>query len=143
MLTLNTQKIFELPHDFHVGIGGQAGWNLTPNKGQHRFVHYVYANLNKSFVDDHHKVTAGVYNGHVRYLGEGPAVGFQAGFEAGIFYQKLHLLGDWISGQHEVGQLVLGLEVFLSKKLPLALGWQRQNQDGSSALVVQLTYRGE
>lgn len=143
LLTLNAQKIIKLGHHWHAGIGGQAGWNLTPNEGQHRFVHYVYANLNRTFQDDHYKITAGIYNGHVRYLGGGPLIGFQTGFEAGIIYQKLHLLGDWISGTHEVGQLVLGLEVFLSKKIPISLGWQRQNQDGSSALVVQLTYRSE
>ena len=140
LLTLNAQKIFNLPHEFHVGIGGQAGYNLTPDKTQRRFVGYGYVNLNKSFYNDHYKLTAGAYTGHVRYLGEGPLIGFQTGFEAGIFYEKLHLLGDWISGQHDVGQLVLGLEVFLSKSLPLAIGWQRSNQDGTSALVVQLTF---
>ncbi len=143
LLLLNSQKIFKLGHHFHIGLGGQAGLNLTPDKGQQQFVHYVYANLNKTFQDDHYKLTAGLYNGHVRYLGGDQAVGFQAGFDAGIFYQKLHILGDWISGQHDVGQLGLGLEIYLSKSLPLALGWQRSNQDGSSGLIVQLTYSPE
>ena len=143
LLLLNAQKIFKLGGHFHVGLGGQAGFNLTPDKGHQQFVHYVYANLNKSFRDDHYKITAGLYNGHVRYLGGDQVVGFQTGFDAGIFYQKLHILGDWISGQHDVGQLGLGLEVYLSKSLPLALGWQRNNQDGSSGLIVQLTYSPE
>ena len=143
LLLLNSQKIFKLGNHFHIGLGGQAGLNLTPDKGQQQFVHYVYANLNKSFLDDHYKITAGLYNGHVRYLGGDQVVGFQAGFDAGIFYQKLHILGDWTSGQHDVGQLVLGLEIYLSKSLPLALGWQRSNQDGSSGLIVQLTYSPE
>lgn len=143
LLMLNTQKIVELPHEFHIGVGGQAGLNLSPNGSRRQFVHYVYANLNKSFANDRHKVTVGVYNGNVRYLGDGPTVGFQAGFETALLYEKLHLIGDWISGSHDVGQLVLGLEVFLGKKLPLAIGWLRQNQDGSSGLVVQLMYRGK
>lgn len=140
LLLINSQKIFRLPRHFHIGIGGQAGYNLTPDQGQRRFVGYGYVNLNKEFYDSHYKLTAGAYTGHVRYLGEGRVVGFQAGFEAGILYQKLHLLGDWISGQHDVGQLALGLQVFLTKSLPLAVGWQRSNQDGNSALIVQLTY---
>lgn len=143
LLLLNSQKIVKLGKHFHIGLGGQVGLNLTPDKGQQQFVHYVYANLNKSFRDDHYKVTAGLYNGHVRYLGGDQAVGFQAGFDAGIFYQKLHILGDWMSGNHDVGQLGLGLEVYLTKSLPLALGWQRSNQDGSSGLIVQLTYSPE
>ena len=140
LLMLNGQKIFKLGKHYHIGLGGQAGYNLTPDRGQSRFVHYVFANVNKTFMDEHYKVTAGIYNGHTRYLGGDQLIGFQAGFEAGIIYQKLHLLGDWISGQHDVGQLALGLEVFLSKSLPLAIGWQRNNQDGSSGVIVQLTF---
>ena len=140
LLLLNAQKIIKLGHDFHIGLGGQAGYNLTPNKEQRGFVHYVYLNLNKSFMKEHYLLTAGIYNGHVRYLGGKQAVGFQAGFDAGIFYHKVHLVGDWLSGQHDVGQLGLGFDVYLTKSLPLALGWQRQNQDGSSALIVQLTF---
>ena len=137
---LNAQKIFKLPSGFHVGVGGQAGYNLTPDKTQRRFVGYGYVNLNKQFYKERYKLTVGAYTGHVRYLGNGQQIGFQAGFEAGIFYEKLHLIGDWISGQHDVGQLALGLEVFLAKSVPLAIGWQRSNQNGTSALVVQLTY---
>ena len=139
LLTINAQKIFKLPHQFHIGVGGLAGYNLTPDRTQRRFVGYGYVNLNKSFYKDHYKVTVGAYTGHVRYLGEGRQVGFQTGFEAGILYNKLHILGDWISGQHDVGQLALGLEVFLTKELPVAIGWQRSNQEGTSAVVVQLT----
>ncbi|ARK10474.1 hypothetical protein A6C57_09115 [Fibrella sp. ES10-3-2-2] len=140
LLTLNAQKIFKLPHEFHIGIGGQAGYNLTPDKAQRRFVGYAYVNLNKTFYKDHYKLTTGAYTGHVRYLGNGRQIGFQTGFEAGIFYQKLHVLGDWISGQNDVGQLVVGISIFLSKNMPLSIGWQRANQDGASAIVVQLTF---
>jgi hypothetical protein len=62
------------------------------------------------------------------------------GVDAGIWYEKLHLLGDWATGTHEYGQLVLGLEVYLQKHLPLAFGWRRSNQDGSQGLVIQLIY---
>jgi hypothetical protein len=62
------------------------------------------------------------------------------GFDAGIWYQKVHLLGDWATGTHEYGQLVVGLEVYLHEHLPLALAWRRSNQDGNQRLVVQLTY---
>lgn len=140
LLTLNGQKIFKLKHGFHIGVGAQVGYNLTPDKNQRRLVSYGYANLNKQFYKEHYKLTAGLYSGHIRYLGAGPQIGFQAGFEAGVLYQKLHLIGDWISGQHDVGQLALGLEVFISKRVPVSLGWQRSNQNGTSALIIQLTY---
>ncbi len=139
LLLLNAQKVFELNKQFAIGIGAQGGINLSPDNHS-RFVSFAYTNLNGSFFKEHYKATVGVYTGHVHYLGTGPHVGFQAGFDAGIFYEKVHLMGDWISGSHEVGQLVLGLEIFLSKHLPLSLGWQRNNADGSSALVVQFTF---
>ena len=53
------------------------------------------------------------------------------------------MLGDWISGSHELGQLVLGAEVYLGKHFPLAIGWQRINHDGAQAFVIQLTYNPE
>ncbi len=139
LLLLNTQKVFKLNDVFTIGIGAQGGLNLTP-ADRHRLVGYGYANLSSSFRKDHYKTTVGIYTGHVHYLGEGPHVGFQAGVDAGIFYQKLHLLGDWISGSHEVGQLTLGVEVYLIKNVPVSVGWQRANVDGTSALVIQFSY---
>ena len=139
LLLLNAQKVIKLNDQFSVGIGAQGGLNLTP-ADRHKFVAYGYANLAGSFYKEHYKASAGIYTGHVHYLGEGPRIGFQAGYDAGIFYQKLHLLGDWISGSHEVGQLTLGVEVFVFKTVPISLGWQRSNQNGASAFVIQFTY---
>ncbi len=139
LLMLNTQKVFDLNKHLKVGIGAQGGINLSPTN-RNQFVGFAYTNLSGSFAKDHYKATVGAYTGHKRYLGEGPRIGFQAGFDAGIFYEKLHLMGDWISGSHEVGQSVLGVEIYLFKSVPLALGWQRSNSDGSSALVIQFSY---
>lgn len=140
LLLLNAQKVFELTDNLLIGIGGQGGANLTPVHGRSRLVGYGYANLAGSFKEDHYRWSVGSYASHARFLGGQSQMGFQAGFDAGIFYEKLHLLGDWVSGQHEMGQLVVGLEVFLGKKVPLAVGWQRSNLDGSQGVVVQLSY---
>nr|WP_295926794.1 hypothetical protein [uncultured Dyadobacter sp.] len=40
---------------------------------------------------------------------------------------------------HQKGRLTMGVSIHLSKRLPLSLGWQRMNSDGSQAAVVQLT----
>lgn len=139
LLLGNVQKIFELTETLHLGFGGQAGLNLLPTQ-KSRFVGFGYANLGGSFADEHYKTVVGVYTGNPRYLGDGPTAGFHAGFDAGIFYQKFHLLGDWSSGMNETGQLVIGGEVYLTEHLPLAVGWRRSNRDGQQAVVVQLTY---
>lgn len=142
LLLLNTQKAFDITDNLELAIGAQTGMNLTRTH-QPQWVGYLYGHVAGSFHDEHYNWSFGGYTANARYLGEGSKAGFQAGFDAGIFYQKFHLLGDWISGTHQQGQLVLGAEVYLGKHFPLAVGWQRTNRDGSQAIVVQLTYNPE
>ncbi|GAB3903211.1 hypothetical protein GCM10028803_31250 [Larkinella knui] len=139
LLLLNAQRTFDLTESLHLGIGGQTGLDPVPT---HRtaWVGWGYANLGGDFADEHYKAVLGVYAGDRRYLADGPTVGAHVGFDAGIWYEKVHLLGDWASGSHDYGQLILGVEVYLQKHLPLAVGWRRANQDGEQALVLQLTY---
>lgn len=137
LVLVNAQKIFEINNHWQIGTGFQAGTNLN---GKAAWVGFLYANVEGHFHDDHYQVVAGTYKGNARFLGEGPNVGIHMGFDAGIMYQKFHLLGDWASNAHDYGQLVLGAEVYLTPHLPLAVGWRRSNQDGSQGLVVQLTY---
>ncbi|WP_420149356.1 hypothetical protein [Spirosoma sp.] len=142
LLMLNAQKAFDVTKNLELAVGAQAGMNvLTDHKPQ--LVGYVYSHVGYVSDDEHYNVSAGGYVANARYLGDGPKGGFQAGFDAGIFYQKLHLLGDWISGPHDFGQLVLGLEVYLGRHFPLAIGWQRTNKTGAQAVVLQLTYNPE
>jgi len=139
LLLANAQKVFEINNTFGVGIGAIAGTNLG---GHHRsFVYYTYSNLLASLGrQEQYQLAAGAYVSNHKYLSDGPVYGFQAAVDAGIFYKKFHLLGDWISGSHQKGKLSLGFEIFLTERLPLALGWQRSNSDGSQAAIVQLTF---
>ena len=139
LLLINAQKTVELTESLHLGLGGQTGLNLFPTTCS-SWVGWGYANLGGSFDHEHYQAVIGAYAGNQRYLAEGSTVGMHLGIDAGIWYEKLHLLGDWASGTHDYGQLVLGVEVYLQKHLPLAIGWRRSNQDGQQALVVQLTY---
>ena len=139
LLLLNMQKAFDIAKNLRLAVGVQGGINLSP--AHHSELEgYLYTNLAGSLQDEHYKWSLGGYTANPRFLGDGPVAGFQAGFDAGIFYQKVHLLGDWVSGEHDFGQLVLGAEVYLGKHVPLAVGWQRTNKDGMQAVVVQLTY---
>ncbi|MFD1140097.1 hypothetical protein ACFQ4C_03220 [Larkinella insperata] len=138
LLLVNAQKAFQLSEIFKIGIGGQGGLNLSSGRSQ--AVYYAYANLAASLVQEHYKLALGGYNGNARFLGDGPHSGIQAGVDAGLWYHKVHLLADWLSGSHQLGQLSVGVEVFLGEHLPLAVGWQRSNQDGSQGFVLQLTY---
>ncbi|MBC3784895.1 hypothetical protein [Spirosoma utsteinense] len=142
LLLLNSQKAFDITKHIEVAVGMQAGVNMSP-RSKSKLVGYAYAHVAGSFHDEHYNWSMGVYGANSRYAGEGRRTGYQAGFDAGIFYQKVHLLGDFISGQHSLGQLILGVEVYAGKHFPLSIGWQRANQDGAQALVLQLTYNPE
>ena len=142
LLMLNAQKAFDITNNLELAVGAQGGMNIITDR-RPQLVGYVYGHVAAASNDEHYNVSAGGYMANARYLGDGPKIGFQTGFDAGIIYQKLHLLGDWVSGPHDFGQLVLGLEVYLGKHFPLAIGWQRVNKTGSQALVLQLTYNSK
>src|ERR687886_175298 len=93
LLMLNAQKAFDLNDHLEVAIGGQGGINLTPTH-KSQLVGYLYTHIAGSLQEEHYKWSLGAYTANPRYLGDGPKAGFQAGFDAGIFYQKFHLLGD-------------------------------------------------
>ncbi|WP_229310803.1 hypothetical protein [Larkinella arboricola] len=138
LLLVNAQKAFNLSQTFKIGIGGQGGLNLSSGRSQ--AVYFAYANLAASLIEEHYKLAVGSYNGNSRFLGDGPHTGIQAAVDAGLWYHKVHLLADWLSGSHQLGQLSVGVEVFLGEHLPVAVGWQRSNQDGSQGLILQVTY---
>ena len=140
LLLANAQKAFELNQVLSIGLGTVAGTNLTSSHAR-KFVYYSYANLLASTGNqDQYQFAAGPYISNHRYLGQGSYYGFQCAMEAGVFYKKLHFLADWISGYSQKGKLSLGIEIFLTQRLPLSLGWQRSNQDGSQGGVIQLTF---
>lgn len=139
LLTCNVQKVFDLTNGFSFGAGVIAGANLS---GHHRtrFVHYTYSNmLYETGRLQQYKFAAGAYWSNHHYLSTGSVAGFQGGMDAGIWHEKLHLLADWLSGNHQKGRLTLGVSIYLSRRLPLSLGWQRMNHGGAQAGVVQLT----
>ena len=140
LLLANAQKVFDLGQTWSVGLGAVAGTNITHFHAD-KFVYYAYTNLVASLGDhDRYKFAAGPYISNHRYLSEGAVYGLQGAVDAGFFYKKLHFLADWISGSHKKGKLSLGVEVFVSERLPLSFGWQRSNSDGAQAAVLQLTF---
>lgn len=139
MFMVNAQKAIMLTKALKIGFGGQVGFNTSP-AGRTRASYYAFTNLGGSFAENRHKVAAGIYAGNSFYLSDVPKVGFQTGTDAGIIHNKLHLRVEWMSGTHQYGKLIVGPQFFFSKNLSVALGWQRNNKDGSQSLVAQLSY---
>jgi hypothetical protein len=140
LLLANAQKVFKFGDHWSTGLGAIGGMNLSPHH-RNTFVYYTYANLLFSAgSQDQYNFVGGAYLADHKYLSQGPRTGFQGAVDAGIFYKKLHFLADWISGKHQKGRLTIGIETFITEQLPLSLGWQRSNEDGGQAAVLQLTF---
>jgi hypothetical protein len=140
LVLVNAQKVFDLNDVLSAGIGAVAGTNVAGHHAS-RFVYYGYANLAAGFGEEkRYQIAAGPYISNHRYLSDGPIYGFQTGMDLGIWNKRLHILADWISGSHSKGRLTAGIGIFLAERLPLSLGWQRANSDGSQGAVIQLTF---
>lgn len=144
-LTLNTQKRFAINEYFGVAVGTQFGFTSTktPKFGGYYFSNLIYENDAAEL-----RVVAGLYHTSRSFFGEGnrlfpnSAVGIQAGVELPIVRNKLLFQADFISGQHNFGEVVVGGAYFLSKHWLLSAGYQVPTFGSSSvrALVLELTY---
>ena len=93
-------KAVWLDEQFHIGIGGQTGVN-TGLTNHTAWVGYGYANLAGKFFEEQYKTVLGIYTGNNHYLDKGHSVGLMTGFDAGIIYQKLHILGEYATGNND------------------------------------------
>ncbi len=69
-------------------------------------------------------------------------IGFQGGIEQNIWKNKILFQGDLISGQHKLGQIVLGGAYCFTQKLILSSGIQIPfiRSKAEKAFVIELTY---
>ncbi|OLY90938.1 hypothetical protein SAMN05444008_1173 [Cnuella takakiae] len=144
-LALNAQKRFSLSEHLTVAAGGQYGVTTTTvlRKGG-----YAYANmvLNEEAVG--FKAVAGLYGATNSFFGAGSRlggdvpIGIQAGMEQALVKDKVVLQADYISGRHNISEVVLGGACYLNSKWILSAGYQLPGRLSKSvhALVLELTY---
>jgi len=86
------------------------------------------------------KYFLGGYFANRAYAGKNE-FGFMAGAEYPLLENKLHLMGDFISGSNDISVSVLGFVVFLPKDWQLSLGAQLPSPSSSNeyGLVFEIT----
>lgn len=141
----NFQKAFTLNKLFKLAIGSQTGFSKDLHIGT-----YNYINLVTVLHSTRSKIITGVYQGSKSFLGPGERnefflkeeIGFQVGLEQEIIEEKLMLIGENISGRHNLGETTLGAAYFVSSAWALSCGYQFANPKSNTlnALVLELTY---
>lgn len=144
-LMLNAQKRWDLSEHIGMAVGAQFGATTTlhTQTGGYAFSNFTYAKEDIGL-----KLVGGLYAATNSLFGEGDRlflrspVGFQAGIEQAIIKEKLVFQADFISGQHNLGELVLGGAYYLSKDWILSAGYQIPTMGSNSinAVVVEFTY---
>ena len=147
-LTINGQKKFDINDKVSVALGTLLGITTTkPSKaGYLVFSNFIYNN------EEHHlKCVFGLYHASNSFLGKETRnfwndegireIGFQIGVEKKI-YKNLLFQADLISGQHALGQTVIGLGYWVGKDIVLSSGYQIpiMNSSAAHAAVLEFTY---
>lgn len=143
-LLVNVQKRFDLGSDLAIALGVQYGGTLT---SQVRDGGMAWCNVAYARKDLGLKCVVGPYYASKSYFGEGrrlfnDAIGLQAGLEKSLLPDRLVLQTDFISGTHDLGEVVPGAACRLSGHWVMSVGYQVPTFSSSSvhALVLELTY---
>lgn len=136
------QKLFKVSKNTHLGIGAEIGSNFFVRHSKNMFfTNFIYFNSNNSFLNERLHLIAGIYYANKAYQGADNGLGVMTGCDFKLS-NKIHLVGDWISGNNYIGLGVLGGQYFVHPQIPLSLGIQIPNntQKNSYGLVFEFTY---
>lgn len=119
---LNFQKGFNISENYKVSFGTQTGitpplYNRTIEIPSFSYIHNA--------LDLKHwgKFYLGSYYANPAYAGQS-AFGLMTGIDYPLIENKLHLMGDFISGDTDISVAVLGAVLFLPNNWQLSLGAQ-------------------
>lgn len=121
LLLATAQYKVPLFKHFGFSVGTQSGFNIAPRIQNKRFTTFTYTNLYYYNHEKHIKFTFGGFYADQNFLGKN-TFGVMAGFEVPIVQHKIHLMGDFISGNHPMGASVVGFNMFFNKFISLCAG---------------------
>ena len=141
LFMVNGQKSIEVNKYIQLGIGTNQGVAIDISTDNTKYAQFDYLLSGTSFYKKKILAVYGVYYGNAAYFQNSGAVGFMAGIDADLYKNKLHFVGDWMSGTTPASVAVLGFSYFVNPVFPISLGWQIPNvEQNASALVLELTW---
>ncbi|MDD2724251.1 MAG: hypothetical protein PHH59_09560 [Methylovulum sp.] len=120
---LNFQKAFNITAAYKISFGTQTGFTPPVHNNSLQIPSFSYfsnavdwARLGKYYL--------GAYYANSAYAGSNDAIGLMAGVELPMLENKVHLMGDLLSGNNDIGVAVIGLVFYLSDNWQLSIGAQ-------------------
>lgn len=137
---INAQKAFVVTPSVTFSVGLRSGVNGVSSGNDFSFAHFNYA-LGQYRLKNH-VVVAGAYYANRAYEGEGDPVGFMAGCDLQLLPDKLHLLGEYTSGNSALSAFSAGLELDLLQHLGVSVGaqWPTPHADTDPCGILQLSW---
>jgi hypothetical protein len=144
-LTINAQKRVDISPKFALAAGMQFGLTTTKHskQGGYGFLNAIYRHEEMGL-----KMVFGAYRASNSFFGEGARlgnngrIGFQYGIEQNLWHEKVLFQADFISGKHNIGEIVIGGAVRMSQHWILSAGYQIPTFKSASvkALVLEFTF---
>lgn len=140
----NAQKRFELGEEMAIAAGVQYGVTSTVHirDGVMTWCNFMFGREDIGL-----KCVAGPYYASKSYFGEGSrffndVIGVEAGVEKSLIPERLVVQTDFISGEHDLGEIVPGGAYYITRHWILSAGYQIPTFGSTSthSLVFELTY---
>jgi hypothetical protein len=119
----NFQKAFNINEIYKVSFGTQTGLTPPLYNATIRIPSFSYIN-NAVDLEKWGKYYLGSYYANPAYAGSGDSFGIMAGIEYPLISNKMHLMGDILSGNNAISVAVLGFVLFLPANWQLSFGAQ-------------------
>jgi hypothetical protein len=142
-MLFNSQKGFNLGESHKISIGTQTGFTMPWYTPAVRAATFSYIN---SAIDlkKFGKYYIGGYYANEAYAGPGNSVGLMAGMEYELSRNKVHLIGDMLTGHNSISAAVLGAVLYLPGKWHISMGAQipvpHNHHKNGYGIVFQLTH---
>lgn len=120
---VNFQKAININKAYKISFGTQTGITPPLYKNVIQVPSISYIN-NAVDLDKWGKYYLGGYYANHAYAGSGESFGLMAGIEFPLIENKMHLMGDLISGNNGISVAVLGMVFYLPNNWQLSFGAQ-------------------
>lgn len=124
-----------------INVGGQYGssWIKPLNASSWAWLTYAISTYHFS---THGRWVLGGYYANPTYQGfQNQQVGMMTGFEYALT-DRWYLMGDWLSGQNDMGEGVIGGMYVLTPKIQLCTGMLWSNPTKFQGMVLELNVLG-
>jgi len=137
----NAQKTIEVNRYLNVSVGVNQGINLDVATDKIKYAQFDFVLAGSKFWNNRVVAVIGGYYGNQDYFEKSASFGVMVGADVDLYRNKLHFVGDWISGATPASVAVLGFSYFVSPTVPISFGWQIPNvSQNACAFVLEITW---